>query len=396
MNRTIIHFDLDAFFCAVEEILSPDLKGKAFAVGGLPSQRGVVSSCSYAARRFGVHSAMPMARAILTCPGLVIQKPNFKAYSRYSKNVMSLAKTYSDIFEQISIDEAFLDVSLINDGGIAIAREIQARIKKEYDLPTSFGVATNKLVAKIATDTGKSKNKTLTYPYAITEVKPGEEAAFLAPLPVKAMMGIGPKTASRLENLGIHTLGELAQLPEIDLVNKFGKFGHELFLRSKGIDDSPIYTSHELKSVSNETTFPRDVRERETLLITLDELTHSVSRRLKDAHARGSTIRLKIRWADFSTITRQATLDFVTDDFDVIYPKVCDLFLKCWDNKTPVRLIGVGVSNFSSRHNQLSLWEIDQKPKTGKEEILEKAIRDIEERFGSKIIRRGQNPIDQE
>jgi DNA polymerase-4 len=389
MARTIIHFDLDAFFCAVEEILNPELRGKAFAVGGSPEKRGVVSSCSYPARKFGIHSAMPMARAVKICKELLLIKPKFSEYIGYSKRVMNLVKSYSDLFEQISIDEAYIDVSHLKEDGATIALQIQNQIKAEYGLPSSFGVATSKLVAKIATDAGKSKNKGKGYPFAITVVLPGEELDFLAPLPVMAMIGIGPKTTARLREMGIHTIGELARLPESSLVSNFGKFGHELFLRSKGIDDSPIYTSHEIKSISNETTFPKDTIDEKVLHNTLLDLTHSVCQRLIKEKLCASTIRIKIRWSDFSTITRQMTLVSTTKKEEVIFPAAYELFNRSWRKNQPVRLLGVGVSNLSAEQKQLGLWdEIQTRPSLKEEKLLE-AIEFLENRYGSKVIQRG-------
>ncbi|MBI4771414.1 MAG: DNA polymerase IV, partial [Chloroflexi bacterium] len=206
MPRKILHLDLDAFFCAVEEQRDPALRGQAFAVGGRPEARGVVASCSYAARRFGVRSAMPMARAVKLCSGLIIVPSRHKVYSDVSRQVMERLYDLTPLVEQISIDEAFLDVSDLPESGEALARRLQATMRDELRLPCSLGVATNKLVAKIASDVGKAAARTGAPPNAILVVPPGEEAAFLAPLPAAALWGVGPKTATRLAGLGIHTI----------------------------------------------------------------------------------------------------------------------------------------------------------------------------------------------
>jgi DNA polymerase-4 len=386
MTRIIIHIDLDAFFCAVEELFDPNLHGTAFAVGGLPDQRGVVSSCSYTARKFGVHSGMPMAKALKICSNLKIIRPKFKKYEQYSKNVIQLLSQYTPLVEQISIDEAFLDVSDLLGSSEALAHQIQQKVKELYKLPSSLGVASNKLVAKIATDVGKSRSKRTDYPYAITIVPTGAEQDFLAPLPVSALIGVGPKTASKMDSMGIHTIGDLAGRAERELTDLFGKFGHELFLHSKGIDDRPLVTSHKVKSISTETTFPKDIKDEKLLRSTLLDLTQAVCKRLDISGLKGSTIRLKLRWADFTTITRQATFDSPTDQEALIYAKVCELFEMSWRTRERIRLLGISVSNLDTVPKQLSLWDAIN---SAKEEKLSNALHNLEIRFGKKIIQRG-------
>jgi len=254
-NRVILHIDLDAFYCSVEELLNPDLKGKPFAVGGSPEGRGVVASCSYPARVFGIRSAMPMARAIRLCPQLIIVKSHFRDYSKYSREVMDILHRITDLVEQVSIDEAFLEVSDINETGDLIAQNLQTSIRNDVKLPCSIGVASNKLLAKIANDFGKSATTHYSAPNAITIVPAGDEAEFLAPLPVEALSGVGPKTAERLAQKEIYTIGDIAKSPLIELSRMFGKIGPFIHKRANGIDDSPIVTCHEMKSASHETTF---------------------------------------------------------------------------------------------------------------------------------------------
>ncbi|MCJ7733471.1 MAG: DNA polymerase IV, partial [Anaerolineales bacterium] len=241
-SRVILHLDLDAFFCAVEEIKDPGLRGKAFAVGGSPSGRGVVTSCSYPARKMGVRSAMPTAKALQLCPNLILVSRNHHDYGRYSDLVMEQLGRVSDQVEQISIDEAFLDITDLGPSPKAIGIQLQQTILQELNLPNSVGIASNKLVAKIATGVGKMAAGGDGPPNAITIVPPGEERSFLAPLPVDMLWGVGPKTKERLERYNIYTIGDLASYPEVELAEKFGKHGYDLSRRSKGIDNSGIIT----------------------------------------------------------------------------------------------------------------------------------------------------------
>lgn len=388
MARKILHLDLDAFFCAVEEQLNPDLKGIAFAVGGRPDQRGVVASCTYAARRYGVRSAMPMSQAVRLCPSLVIVPQSFKAYRETSKKVMARLHNLTPLVEQLSIDEAFLDVTMYPKPAETIARELQADINTELDLPVSLGVASNKMIAKIANDHGKAQAAGDTPPNTITIVPPGEEAAFLAPLPVKALWGVGAKTTDKLHSLGIRTIGELSRWPESDLVSRFGKHGRDLARHAKGIDNRPVQTEHETKSISKETTFSQDVIQAAELKRTLRRLADGVGRQARKAHLSGRTVTIKLRWRDFTTLTRQVTLDNPTDQDEVIYRAALDLFEKNWQGR-PVRLIGVGISNFEAPHHQLSLW--DNPAEHEQNQRLQSALDDLRDRFGDDMIRRGSD-----
>ena len=388
--RKILHLDLDAFYCAVEEQRDASLKGLPFAVGGRPETRGVVASCSYAARIFGVRSAMPMSRALRLCPQLVIVSGDHKRYSEASRRVMEHLRDLTPLVEQISIDEAFLDVTSEAESGEIIARRLQQKIQQELELPCSIGVATNKLVAKIATDVGKAAARSEGPPNAIQVVPPGGEAAFLAPLPAEALWGVGPKTAARLETKGIHTIGDIARQREQDLVHWFGKHGHDLFFRSRGIDRGEIRTTHEAKSISRETTFPKDIRNGDELRKTLFSLSESVARRLKREHLAGTTIKLKLRWADFTTLTRQVTVDQPTDDFDSVYENCVLLFESVWKSGKPVRLLGVGVSGLGPPVRQLMLWEAGPDAEISeKERRLLEAIRKLRLRFGDQVIKQG-------
>jgi DNA polymerase IV len=391
--RKILHLDLDAFYCAVEEQYQPHLKGIPFAVGGRPDQRGVVSSCSYAARRFGIHSAMPMSQAVRLCPPLVIVRPNFTAYRNASQQVMALLNNLTPFVEQISIDEAFLDVSLLHDDAEVIARQLQAAIQNELHLPCSLGVATNKLVAKMATNQGKAKVGKETYPNAILVVPPGEEAAFLAPLPIQELWGVGPKTAEHLIRLGIHTIGDVTRYSESELVTRFGKHGADLYQRAQGLDDRSVETETETKSISKETTFARDVRDGIVLKRHLRQLAEAVGRRLRQEGLQITTIKLKLRWSDFTTITRQTTLLQATDhDVDIVQA-ADELFDRVWMNGQAVRLIGVGVSGFGSASQQLGLWD---QPQQENQTRLESTLDQLRNRFGDQAIRRASDLLEDE
>jgi DNA polymerase-4 len=253
--RKILHLDLDAFFCACEELKNPSLAGKTFAVGGQAGRRGVIASCSYPARKMGVHSAMPTAQAVRLCPDLILISGHHGDYGIQSERVMKILGELTPLVEQVSIDEAFMDVTDLPQPMEVLARDLQARVQAETRLPCSIGGAANKLVAKIATDTGKARSKMNDYPRAILIVPTGTEARFLAPLPAKAMWGIGPKMEAALANLGIKTIGDLAEYSPAILERHFGKYGKELSQHARGIDDRLVVVEYEAKSVSQETTF---------------------------------------------------------------------------------------------------------------------------------------------
>lgn len=384
--RKILHLDLDAFFCAVEELRRPELRGKAFAVGGKPNERGVVSSCSYPARMHGIHSAMPMSQAVKQLPGLLIVSPNFSAYRDASHHVMAILGQLTPLVEQLSIDEAFLDVSDLPDDPRLIAERLQAKILAETGLPCSIGVAANKLVAKTATDYGKARVRSGTYPNAIHVVEPGQETAFLAGLPAKALWGVGPKTEARLAQLGLHTIGDLAAVPESALRGWFGKSGADLWRHAHGIDDRAVTVEHVTKSVSQEITYNRDRSDRNQLEETLRRLSEQVGYQLRKDGLSGMTVRIKLRWSDFSTHTRQLTLPQPTNQDDVIYQVALGLFTNLWHVGRPVRLLGVGVSGLDTHIQQLSLWDSG----TDKERRLLEALDALRARYGEKVVRRGR------
>ena len=385
MPLTILHLDLDAFFCAVEETRNPELVGKAFAVGGKPDERGVVASCSYAARRYGIRSAMPMARAIRLCPGLLILPGRHRIYREVSRQVMERLRAVTPIMEQISIDEAFLDISAIEQSPNNVAHQLQDQIRDELRLPCSIGIASSKMVAKMATEVGKKSARGAGPPFALTIVPAGEEAAFLAPLPADMLWGVGPKTGERLAQLGMRTIGDIARWPEEELVRLFGENGRDLAQHARGIDRRPIVTEHETKSISQETTFSRDVRDDKSLENTIKELSAEVARNLRSSNLAGTTIKLKIRWPDFTTLTRQTTLAQSTDRPDEITRVAIDLMRAVRKPGQPVRLIGVGVSSLGTPARQLSLWDTPSE----KAQQLDEAIEQLRQRFGKDVIRHG-------
>jgi DNA polymerase-4 len=382
--RKILHVDLDAFFCSVEELLDPNLVGKPFAVGGQPGKRGVVASCSYAARQFGVRSAMPTGQALKLCPDLKIVWGRHGEYGKRSRQVMEILNHYSGLVEEVSIDEAFLDLSDLPQSGYELAHEIQSAIRRDTQLPCSIGVATNKLVAKVATDYGKGKHKGTTPPCAITVVEPGKEAEFLAPLPVRAMWGVGPKMEDELKKMGILTIGELATKTEAFLFQHFGKWGGELARHARGISESSVSTEQETKSVSNETTFEQDVADQKILYKTIKDLAAQVGYRLRKHGFCGSTVRIKLRWSDFTTITRQCSVKQPMDQDGVIYENAKTLFDAAWPTGKPVRLVGVGCSNLSDNAHQLSLWDTPNE----KERRLLGAVDEIRLKYGKDALKK--------
>lgn len=387
MPRVILHLDLDAFFCAVEETRDPSLRGKPFAVGGRPDERGVVASCSYAARMFGVRSAMPMSRALRICPGLIVIPGRHRAYSEVSKNVMAKLRDLTPLVEQISIDEAFLDLADLRGPVERVARELQARIRDDLGLPCSIGIASNKLVAKIATEVGKKAAKGNAPPCALTVVPAGEEAAFLAPLPADMLWGVGPKTAARLAELGIHTIGDIARWPPSELARRFGEPGRDLARHARGEDERPVVTESETKSISQETTFARDVRDDKTLEAALREQSAEVARQLRSENLAGRTIKLKLRWPDFTTLTRQTTINRPTDMEDEIAQAALALLKTVRKSGEAVRLIGVGVTGLGEPVRQLGLWDSN----TEKSRKLQEAVDALQEKYGRGMIHKGTN-----
>ncbi len=355
MTRCIIHADLDAFFASVEQLDNPDLRGRPVVVGGAPEARGVVAAASYEARAYGVHSAMPMRTALSLCPEAVRVSPRFQRYAEISKRVMDIFRQVTPLVEQISLDEAFLDVSeRVGKGWSAeeAASTVKERVRREVGLTVSVGVASSKSVAKIASGLNK--------PDGLTVVPPGSERQFLAPLPVQSLWGVGPKTAERLASDSITTIGELAGQSEEWASSRFGARGLYFLSLARGIDDSPVMVEHERKSVSTETTFPRDVDDPKVLEASLRELAENTARRLRGSGLRGRTIKLKFRLADFTTFTRQTTIVRPTDAAEVILAEASRLLARELHAGRRFRLLGVGVSSLreGEAESQPSLFRL--------------------------------------
>jgi DNA polymerase-4 len=310
--------------------------------------------------------------------------PRHGEYSAYSARVMDLLRENAPLVEQLSIDEAFLDVSDDPVDGEEIARRLQSEILERFGLPTSWGVASNKLVAKIATEVGKPKG--------LVVVPPGEEASFLAPLPVEMLWGVGPKTSERLAERGVKTIGDLASLSTKRLSAAFGIRGQELATRALGIDDRPVVEEHETKSMSAETTFSRDLEDGRQLRETLRKLSEGVGGRLRRHELAGRTVRLKLRWPDFKTITRQTRLENPTDQDGEIYRAALKLFESEWHPGRAVRLLGVGVADLGSPVRQLNLfdhaWEQNGR--------LLRAIDEIKMKYGRDAVHRGSSKYAQQ
>ena len=387
--RKILHLDLDAFFCAVEEQLNPELRGKAIVVGGRPDQRGVVASASYPARAYGVRSAMPMAQALRLCPHLIVVRGHRSEYSDRSRKVMAVLRDTAPDVEPLSIDEAFLDVTILPAPIDEIARGLQARINRELGLPCSLGGATNKLLAKTANTVGKASRGNDAPPNAITIVPPGEEAAFLAPLPIRQLWGVGPKTAETLAKLGLTTIGEVANWSEAALTARLGKLGGDIWRRAQGIDARTVQGGGAAKSISKETTFAEDVADRDALLLTLRRLADAVGRAARKAGLTGATIKLKLRYSDFATHSRQLTLDYATDSDVVIYDCAAQLLDQCWVVGAPVRLIGIGLSGFAESRRQLNLWGKDEG--AAQDAQFTHALDRLRDRYGETAIRRASD-----
>lgn len=355
MTRTIIHADLDAFYASVEQLDRPELRGRAVVVGGSAEGRGVVAAASYEARKFGVRSAMPMSRALRLCPDAVRVSPRFGRYAEKSREVMAIFRALTPLVEPLSLDEAFLDVSgWVADGAPAeqIARELKREVRDTTGLTLSIGAGSNKSVAKIASDLEK--------PDGLVVVPHGTEAAFLAPMPIRVLWGVGPKTEQVLARAGIRTVGDLARRGEKDAERLLGS--HGVFLRelALGIDERGVETERERKSVGAETTFAQDLPDGPELRAELRRIGTEVGERLKRAHARGSTITLKLRYSYFKTVTRQASLKSPTDDATAIIATAERLLDSIVEEGDRYRLLGIQVSRLVDEFGvQGVLWRDD-------------------------------------
>ena len=377
--RTILHADLDAFYASVEVLDNPSLRGKPVIVGGDPNARGVVSAASYEARAFGVHSAMPLRTAHRLCPTGVFLPGRFDRYRELSRQVMRIFASYTPQVEPISLDEAFMDVTAsraVFGDGEAIARSLKQRVLDEAGLVVSVGVATNKLCAKVASDLRK--------PDALVVVPPGGEAAFLAPLPVTRLWGVGPKTRQTLADYGVATIGQLAAMPEGTLRRRFGIYGAELRLRALGVDPSKVSSGAAPKSIGHELTFNHDVTDPARLEATLLDLAESVATRLRNHHMAAGAVQLKLRYEGFDTITRQAPLGHQVRESEPLYQLAVSLLHKALSPERAVRLIGLTAIHLSEAQ-QLTLFDAPDRT-----DRIAQSIDAVRERFGEKAITRAR------
>ena len=385
MNRddelTIIHCDMDAFYAAVEQRDNPSLRDKPVIVGGQPGSRGVVATCSYEARKFGIRSAMPLAQAYHLCPQAIFLPVDMKRYQEASRQVFAILEQYTPLVEPLSIDEAFLDVAgcLSLFGSVEnIARQIKQQVHRETGLTISIGISYNKFLAKLATDLGK--------PDGLKTIRRSEVTEILSPLPVSRLWGAGPKTCQSLARLGITTIGQLRETKVEVLKNHLGTSGIILWQLAHGQDPRPVEPQREIKSMGKETTFPHDTDDYEYLEQVILEFSRTVARRLRQAGMEARTITLKIRYHDFHTITRSRTLDTSTSSDTVIYQTATDLLHKLDRSRGSIRLIGVSATNLqnASSWQQGSLFATT----TSQQKQLEKVLDQINDRFGENTITR--------
>lgn len=378
----ILHVDMDAFYASVEQRDRPELKGRPVIVGGSPQSRGVVSAASYEARRFGVHSAMPAATAVRLCPQGVLLSPRISYYAQVSQQIHEILERFTPLVEPLALDEAFLDVRgsvRLFGPPVEIARQIKAAIREELSLVASVGVAPNKFLAKVASDLEK--------PDGLVVVDEGTEQAFLDPLPVGRLWGVGRVSGRTFEQLGIRTIGQFRTMPRDVLTSRFGSVGEHLLNLAHGRDDRFVVPEHQAKSISHETTFERDIFDREILRAWLLDLTDQVSRRVRAQGIRGRTVHLKVRFGDFRTITRSQSFAEPTDVTDDFWKAVSQLF----DHRLPVplppvRLLGMGVSGLDrAEEQQALLFDGEERERRRR---LDSATDQIRARFGTGAIGR--------
>ena len=384
--RTIIHLDMDAFYASVEQLDHPAYRGKPVVVGADPrggKGRGVVAACSYEARPFGIKSAMPISRAYWLCPRAIYVRPRFDRYAEMSDRIFAILRDYTDVVEPLSIDEAFLDVTAsqrLFGPAEAIGQTLKARIRSELGLVASIGLAPNKFLAKVASDLGK--------PDGFVVVALGKERAFLDPLPISRLWGVGPKTEARLQRLGLQTIGRIAQTPVETLEAMLGGAGRDLWELANGMDDREVVPEQEAKSIGAETTFEKDTDDREEIRRTILELSDRVGRRLRREGYLAGGVTLKFRDHLFRTLTRAAILDHPTDVGDDLFREAWKLLQRVsWTGKR-VRLLGVTATRLLAAAEppggQMPLFQ----PAADPRRQLARTVDAIQERFGADAIAR--------
>jgi len=353
--RSIFHIDMDAFFVSVEELYDPTLKGKPVVVGGKAHERGVVSAASYAARKFGVHSAMPLRTAAALCPQAIFVDGHRDRYELYSGKVKTILETFTPKFEMASIDEAYLDMTgteRLHGRPLLAAHKLHEAVKAATGLNNSIGCSTARLVSKVASDQAK--------PNGVLWIPPGAEAAFLGPLDIRKIPGIGKVAEKNLQDIGVYKVGDLARLDDRFLMERFGKLGLALAGKAKGFDagswfEKEMAANEDPKSISHEHTFNDDTADRNLLESTLAHMSEKVGRRLREHALHARTVQIKFRYSDFTTFTRAQSLDHATQLDTEIYQTARDLFLRHWQPGRPIRLIGVQTSAFENTEGQLDL-----------------------------------------
>lgn len=380
-SASILHVDMDAFFVSVELLARPELKGLPVIVGGQRDQRGVVTSASYEARRFGVHSAMPLRTAAKLCPSAVFLDGHHHLYGQWSDRVAGVLGKFSPIVEMASIDEAYLDLAgteRMHGPPLLATHKLLREITTATGLPCSGGLAATRLVAKVASDQAK--------PRGLVWVPAGSEDAFLAPLDVRRIPGIGRVTEAALKALGIATVAQLQAIPLERLEQEFGRWGTALYRKSRGIDSYEFFIDAEPKSISHNCTFGVDINDREQLQSTLSYLCQKATKRLRDAGLHARTVTLTLRFADFSTITRSRTLAEPTDFDSVFVKSVNDLFTSAWNGVAMLRLVGVSLSAFSHGAQQMGLLDPGRREKL---ERLAQAADRLRDKFGFEKLQLG-------
>ncbi|KGE16491.1 DNA polymerase IV [Paenibacillus wynnii] len=382
-GRVILHVDMNAFYCSVHEAEDPDqYRGKPTAVAGsVELRKGIIVTCSYVARRLGISTGMQVQKALRICPSLMVIKPDFHLYRKYSNAFMQIAYSYTPMLEAVSIDECYLDITGSKQFGtpLEIAESIQRRIMEELSLPCSIGIAPNKLLAKIASDLKK--------PNGISVLRLRDVAKVLWDKPCNEMFGIGDRTAEKLRKLGIYSIGQLAAAEEGMLIQNFGVLGSWLKRAGNGVDHSLVNPEREQsKSIGHTTTLPRDVLGIVEARPILLNLCDQVARRLRRQSLMASGIQLTIRTPDMKTITRSCQLDTVSESAEDIYKAVCNLFIKHWKAEKPVRLLGVTLQGLKAKEEsaiQLDLFDYERQPK---KESLNKAMDMLRNKFGENAV----------